>query len=668
MQDASETGFAGVPVTLTWAGPDGVIGTADDASTSTITGADGIYGFTGLPAGAYTVAVNASAAPLAGLSESYEADGSMNNSAAVALLAGQNRLDVDFGYTAAVLGPLGSIGDTVWLDLDANGAKVAGEPGLGGVTVQLIGNGADNTFGTADDVVYSQVTDASGVYTFSGLQADTYRVIVDTSTLPPGVAATYDRDGGFDSKTDVVLAAGANKIDIDFGYRGSGTIGDTVWNDLDGNGTQNGGEVGIATVTVNLTWAGPDGVLGTADDATFSVVTGPTGDYNFTNLPAGIFLVSIDGTTVPAGMLPTNDADGGQDAVTAVGLTSGQVRPDIDFGYATPQIDLAIAKSDGGATPAAGATLVYTLNYANQGNYGATGGVITETVSAHTTFNAAASSAGWTCVGGTCSLAIGNLAYAANGSVLFAVTIDTPLPAGVDTVFNQASIADDSSHGADIVPANNTGTATTTVLATPDLQIHKSDGGAYIVAGGSIIYTLDYANTGNQGATGVVISEKVPQNTTFDSARSTSGWVCNGTAAGSDCTLPVGAVAAGATGSATFATIIANPLPANVTSIANTVTITDDGANGVDPTSPGMALNNNRDAVTTGFSPTHVSLVSFTAIRQTDGQVRLRWITSAEVDTVGFYVLRAANGDRAKRTTDHAADAGGPRADRRGYL
>ena len=46
---------------------------------------------------------------------------------------------------------------------------------------------------------------------------------------------------------------------------------------------------------------------------------------------------------------------------------------------------------------------------------------------------------------------------------------------------------------------------TTPVNAAPDLAVSKSDGGASVVPGTSITYTLSYANTGNQDAIGVVL-------------------------------------------------------------------------------------------------------------------------------------------------------------------
>jgi len=82
--------------------------------------------------------------------------------------------------------------------------------------------------------------------------------------------------------------------------------------------------------------------------------------------------------------------------------------------------------------------------------------------------------------------------------------------------------------------------------AAPDFSITKSDGGASVAPGGTASYTLTYANAGDQGATGVVLTETVPANTTFNAGASTAGWVCvPNNNAGSTCTLAVGTLAAG---------------------------------------------------------------------------------------------------------------------------
>jgi CSLREA domain-containing protein/uncharacterized repeat protein (TIGR01451 family) len=253
-------------------------------------------------------------------------------------------------------------------------------------------------------------------------------------------------------------------------------------------------------------------------------------------------------------------------------------------------VDLGITKSDGGTTSVPGATVAFSLSYINNGTTTATGVVLTDTVPADTTFNAASSTAGWTCVpdinpGSVCTLALGPVGSGAGDSAAFAVTVDNPLPSGVDLISNTASIADDGSSGADPNPADNTDGDTTPITAAPDLAIVKDDGGALPPAGSTLAYTLTYTNYGDQEATGIDLTDTVPANTTFDAPSSTAGWVCTpDTSPGSVCVLAVGSLAGGgADGNAVYAVVLDEPLPAGVSEITNTASVADDGGNGADP-------------------------------------------------------------------------------------
>ncbi|HEX8287248.1 MAG TPA: choice-of-anchor Q domain-containing protein, partial [Pyrinomonadaceae bacterium] len=281
------------------------------------------------------------------------------------------------------------------------------------------------------------------------------------------------------------------------------------------------------------------------------------------------------------------------------------------------QADLQITKSDGGASVAPGGTVAYILAYSNNGASTAANVVITETIPANTTFNSAASTSGWSCspnnnAGSTCTLQIGSVNPTAGGSATFAVTVVNPVAAGVSQLSNTASIA---STVTDPITSNNSASDTTPVNAQPDLSITKSDGGATTALGGTVAYTLGYSNTGNQGATGVTITETVPQNTSFNSGASTAGWSCAGGApAGSICTLTIGSLNAGGSGGVTFAVTVSNPLNSAATEVSNTVTIADDAINGTDPM-PGN--NSASDTTPIILSPTIAKAFSPSAIQPT---------------------------------------------------
>ncbi|MGK2947075.1 MAG: VWA domain-containing protein [Acidimicrobiales bacterium] len=232
---------------------------------------------------------------------------------------------------------------------------------------------------------------------------------------------------------------------------------------------------------------------------------------------------------------------------------------------------LTVQKDDGGVSTTPGGTVTYDIDYANEGDEPATGVVLTETVPAHTTF---AGPAAWSCsvgdpAGTVCTIAVGTLAAGATGSVEFSVQVLNPVPAGVDLVVNTVSIDDDDPE----VPGDSD-TDDTPLDADPDLTVDKDDAGVTVAPGGTISYTIDYANEGDEGATGVVLSETVPADTTFVGP---AAWSCElGDPAGTVCTLAVGDLAGGASGSTTFVVQVDDTVPAGVEVIDNTVSIDDD--------------------------------------------------------------------------------------------
>ena len=310
------------------------------------------------------------------------------------------------------------------------------------------------------------------------------------------------------------------------------------------------------------------------------------------------FAVTVDGAVGAGVDRIVNSAsvrdDGGNGADPTPGDERASVTTPLD---AAP--DLALVKEDGGVTARPGGSLVYTLSYRNHGTQAATGVFLREEVPAHTSFSAGDSTPGWTCSGGAaageaCSYPVGDLAAGGHGAVSFGVLVDAWLPAGVEAIVNAATVGDDGSNGDDLEPGDNRDTATTPVDAAPDLRVTKSDGGVTARPGGTVVYTLDYENHGDQGATGVLLEETVPVGTSFDAGGSDGGWVClpaqaagGGSAGagggGASCALDVGELAAGASGSVTFSVVVDPTVPAGLGELTNTVWISDDGTNGDDP-------------------------------------------------------------------------------------
>jgi fimbrial isopeptide formation D2 family protein/uncharacterized repeat protein (TIGR01451 family) len=331
-QSGDEPGLGGVAVELTYFGPDGVAGGADDSVFTTVTDSTGGYIFEDLPPGNYQVEVTGSLPP--NVTNSHDPDtGTAGDSVSTLTLAdGEDNVDQDFGYESSSV-----LGDRVWWDRDLDGVQEVGEPGLGGIEVTATYLGPDGTLGTVDDEIFVTTTTADGDYLFEDVTDGDYVVAV-TGGVPTGFTITFDEDSGTTAPdATTALALSDEHLTADFGYAGSGSIGDTVWFDRDLDGTLNGDEVGLAGIEVSLTWFGPDGVAGGADDIVLTTTTAADGSYLFPNLPAGEFAVAVNEATLPAGMQPTYDEDGGTatpDSSTPVSLAVGQNVDSVDFGYA----------------------------------------------------------------------------------------------------------------------------------------------------------------------------------------------------------------------------------------------------------------------------------------------------------------------------------------------
>src|SRR5207247_1023476 len=215
---------------------------------------------------------------------------------------------------------------------------------------------------------------------------------------------------------------------------------------------------------------------------------------------------------------------------------------------------LAVSATDAPDPVAAGGTITYTLGYSNTGNSGATGVVLSDTIPVNTTFVSA--TGGGALSAGIVTWSIGSLAAGGSGSVQLVVRVASPLANG--TVITDGTYSIDSIETAPI-----SGVAITTIVTSaPVLAVSATDAPDPVAAGGTITYTLGYSNTGNSGATGVVLSDTIPVNTTFVSA--TGG----GALSAGIVTWSIGSLAAGASGSVQLVVRVASPL-------ANGTVITD---------------------------------------------------------------------------------------------
>jgi len=153
----------------------------------------------------------------------------------------------------AYIGPA-SIGDFVWLDLNDNGRQDADEPGVEGITLNLL-----NMSGVIQQTL---VSDANGQYLFEDLQPGLYRIILvgldpiymltRSGQANEDVDSDFERVGTLISTSVLALNSNETILDVDLGLVPSPSqLGGTVWRDGDGNMT-NDNEPGQENINVAL--------------------------------------------------------------------------------------------------------------------------------------------------------------------------------------------------------------------------------------------------------------------------------------------------------------------------------------------------------------------------------------------------------------------------------
>lgn len=348
IQDAGETGIAGVNVTLTY--PNGT-------TVFTTTNATGNYNFPNLPPGTtYSVSFTTPAGYLAtqsniGANDNVDSDPVAGVVINVTVIAGTANTSVDAGFYQNNL----NLGNSVWYDKNNDGIKQNTETGIAGATVKLYADA--NNDNVADGApTATTITTADGSYSFVGLVPGNYIVGV---IIPTGYAIVTTNGGDPDNDIDndnngtntsvagevrtsaISLITGTEptadgdgnngNLTADIGLIGTGSIGNFVWNDLNRNGIQDAGEPGLPNVTVILTY--PDG-------GTTNVITDANGGYSFKGLIAASYNLSF--ATPPGGYIvsPSNvgsndeiDSDPVNGTVSNIVLSAGEINNSVDAGF-----------------------------------------------------------------------------------------------------------------------------------------------------------------------------------------------------------------------------------------------------------------------------------------------------------------------------------------------
>lgn len=342
IQGIGEPGIAGVTVSITTAGGAPVTDIFGQPVTDIVTDANGNYMFEHLPPGQYIVSVTApdgfDPAP-ANVGPSSTDSSSGSAMSLILLVDGAHDPTLDFGFWA----PSVSVGDLVWFDANGDGVHDPSEPGIAGVTLMITTVDGDPVTDIYGQLVAPTVTDGDGNYLFENLPLGQYIVVVDLSSVLPGLTATT-----LTSATSAALSThDAKDLSLDFGFTAPFvTVGDLVWLDENADGLQGLSdpddpmspmEPGIPGVTLTITDAAGDPVTDVFGRLVGPVVTDADGKYEFTYLPPGEYTVWA---ATPAGFIPTfaemgddREVDSSRNFATSADLVGGESDLSLDFGF-----------------------------------------------------------------------------------------------------------------------------------------------------------------------------------------------------------------------------------------------------------------------------------------------------------------------------------------------
>jgi uncharacterized repeat protein (TIGR01451 family) len=188
--------------------------------------------------------------------------------------------------------------------------------------------------------------------------------------------------------------------------------------------------------------------------------------------------------------------------------------------------DLSITNVDqndpvtaGSNTP--GLNLVYVLTVTNLGPSNTTNAVITDTLPVGVTYQSF-SGVDWDCqtiTGDRVRCSRAGINNGTSSSVVLTLLVNS----GTTGVLSNTAVVGSST--VDSITSNNTAVEATTVNTNADLSIAKVDNLDPVVAGTNLTYTVTVSNLGPSDAAGVVMTDTLPANVTYQSYTGVN-WTC----------------------------------------------------------------------------------------------------------------------------------------------
>ena len=230
--------------------------------------------------------------------------------------------------------------------------------------------------------------------------------------------------------------------------------------------------------------------------------------------------------TITMTVLPTTGNGPISDSVTS---NPGGSNAIAGITVATP--DLSVTGTAAPNPVATGAQITYTETVTNNSTTtAAVNATLTQSTPPNTTFVSATPPGTWTCgttpaAGGTGSIvctATGTMAATTSVNFTMIVAVNSGARGGTTITNTPVTV---SETGTDPETVNNNISLSTTVQGA-DLSMTQVASASAVAPGSTITYTEAVTNNGPNAATGAVLYQQVPPNTTFAAITPPTGWTC----------------------------------------------------------------------------------------------------------------------------------------------